>query len=484
MKISLGRKIVLLVIVVAVIMSGTCILVSGYVNRKTMDAEYMITADSMAGTVAVMADGDKLQEITQKVMAIYDASTVKYDATQWEESGYQTYLEQYEALTEDPVFIEMQKELRAIQDVSEVDCVYTLYPCPDEKTLVYIVDAAYGEDFMQPGSFDFAEESCYPYLNDLEQGLPAFITNTKEYGWVVTACVPIHNSKGEFVCFAAVDLSMNDVLEKENKFLYMLALILSVLTFIICVIAILYVNQKIVKPINMLSVAAGQYGRNASAKTHNYFSSMNIRTGDELEILLSSMKQMERDIDNYIDNLTQTRQQLSTVRQQADDLHELAHMDSLTGIRNRMAYDKEITRLDTEIENGLKDFGIVMIDLNSLKAINDTYGHECGNLAIKKLSSLICDIFVHSPVFRIGGDEFAVILRNKDYDRVEELTKEFEECMGKLKNDETLDVWERISAALGYALFDTQQDHNADDVFKRADEKMYENKKAMKKSGN
>lgn len=480
MKISLGRKIVLLVIAVAVLMSGTCILVSGYVNRKTMDAEYMITADSMAGTVAVMADGDKMQDITQKIMTIYNASQVRYDTTRAQEDGYQAYLEQYEALMEDPVFIEMQKELRAIQDVSEVDCVYTLYPCPDEKTLVYIVDAAYGEDFVQPGSFDFVEESCYPYLSDLEQGFPAFITNTKEYGWVVTACIPIHNSAGEFVCFAAVDLSMNEVLGKENNFLYMLALILSVLTFIICVIIILYVKQKIVKPINMLSEAAGQYGRGASAKTHNYFSSMNIHTGDELEILLSSMKQMERDIDNYIDNLSQTRQQLSTARQQADDMHELAHMDSLTGIRNRMAYDKEIARLDTEIGNGLKDFGIVMVDLNSLKMINDTYGHECGNQAIRKLSGLICDVFVHSPVFRIGGDEFAVILRNKDFVRVEELTKEFSGRLEDLKNDGTLEKWERISAALGYALFDPKIDHYADDVFKRADTNMYENKKFMK----
>ena len=55
------------------------------------------------------------------------------------------------------------------------------------------------------------------------------------------------------------------------------------------------------------------------------------------------------------------------------------------------------------------------IDLNNLKTINDTYGHDKGNIAIMKLANMICEVFSKSPVFRIGGDEFAVILFKKDY---------------------------------------------------------------------
>ena len=65
------------------------------------------------------------------------------------------------------------------------------------------------------------------------------------------------------------------------------------------------------------------------------------------------MVQMEQDIDSYIKSLTQTKEQLFSARQQADNMHELAHMDSMTGIRNRLAYDKEIIRLDSEIQKGL-----------------------------------------------------------------------------------------------------------------------------------
>ena len=480
MKLSLGSKIVLLVITVAVLLSGTCILVSGAVNRRTMEAEYVITADSMAATVAVMVDGDRMQAVADKIMEIYRKSENRMDATQGEKAGYDAYLAQYSHIMEDEDYLELQDSLRKIQDVSEVDCVYTLFVVPDEKVAVYLVDGAYGEDLVPPGTFDKMEESCYPYLDDLSQGIPAFITNTAEYGWVVTACAPIYNSAGEIVCCSAVDLSMNEVLEKENRFLFVLALILSGLTILICIVAIIYVRQKIIKPINMLSEAAGQYGQSTAKTSHNEFSSLHIHTGDELEILLGSMVKMERDIDTYIENLTQTRKQLSSAMQQADDMHELAHMDSLTGIRNRMAYDKEIDRVDAGIKEGHTEFGIAMVDLNFLKHINDTYGHECGNQAIKQLCRLICDVFVHSPVFRIGGDEFAVILRNNDYDKINALVEEFNGRMAQLGSQDGLEPWEKISAAIGYALFDAGKDCYAEDVFKRADQNMYERKKAMK----
>ena len=483
MKRSLGRKIVMLVISVAILLSVTCILISAFVIRKMMEDEYIITADSMAGTVAATVDGDRLERITKKVMELYYTADNRMSNVQQDESGFNEYADRFRFLTDDPDYIAVREELRSIQDVSEVDCVYTLCIDPEEKTCVYIVDAAY-EDIVAPGLFDLVEKVCYPYLDDLTQGFPAFITDTPEYGWVVTSCAPVYNSKGEVVCFAAVDLSMNEILSKVYRYLFILGGLLVSLTAIICVIAILYVRHRIVRPINMLSEAAGQYGQKEYSNTHNEFSTLKISTGDEIEVLLNSMVQMEKDIDRYIDNLTRTREQLSSARQQADDMHELAHMDALTGVRNKMAYDKEIQRLENEIINGLIDCGIAMIDLNFLKVINDTYGHECGNAAIKRLCKLVCKIFAHSPVFRIGGDEFAVILRGSDYENIEKLVAEFNESTETMEADDSLQPWEKISAALGYALFDKNTDKCTNDVFERADQRMYERKKVMKAGRN
>ena len=124
-----------------------------------------------------------------------------------------------------------------------------------------------------------------------------------------------------------------------------------------------------------------------------------------------------------------------------------------------------------------------MIDLNFLKQTNDNHGHECGDEALKKLSQVICSVFVHSPVFRIGGDEFTVLLENNDYDKIEELTNEFREKIERIYNHESLKPWERISAAIGYSLFDPKKDDDASDVFRRADEQMYKVKHQMKENG-
>ena len=196
------------------------------------------------------------------------------------------------------------------------------------------------------------------------------------------------------------------------------------------------------------------------------------------------MIQMESDIDSYIDNLTRTREQLTSAMQHADDMHELAHMDALTGLRNRLAYDKEIGSLDKSIREGCDAFGIGMVDLNFLKMINDSYGHDCGNIAIRMLSSVICEVFAHSPVFRIGGDEFAIVLKNNDYYNVDALVKEFNTRLELIAADTEREPWERITAAFGYAIFDSNIDLCADDVFRRADKSMYERKKAMKATRN
>ena len=161
-------------------------------------------------------------------------------------------------------------------------------------------------------------------------------------------------------------------------------------------------------------------------------------------------------------------------------MQALANRDALTGIRNKTAYDNEIRRLEWRLEDGLTEFGIAMIDLNFLKRINDTYGHEQGNAAIRKLCRLVCTVFEHSPVFRIGGDEFVVILENRDYNNIELLAQDFNDSLEEMAADINTEIWERISASLGYALYDPARDKSVSDVFKRADHAMYERKAEMK----
>ncbi|MBQ4464292.1 MAG: diguanylate cyclase, partial [Eubacterium sp.] len=95
-------------------------------------------------------------------------------------------------------------------------------------------------------------------------------------------------------------------------------------------------------------------------------------------------------------------------RRELRDEKVLARRDELTGTKNKTAYaELEQTiqdRIDADNECAL--FAIAVCDINDLKLINDTIGHKAGDDYIRSASKLLCDTFVHSPVFRIGGDEF------------------------------------------------------------------------------
>jgi diguanylate cyclase (GGDEF)-like protein len=120
-----------------------------------------------------------------------------------------------------------------------------------------------------------------------------------------------------------------------------------------------------------------------------------------------------------------------------------------------------------------------VLDVNYLKETNDRYGHEVGNKLIVTASRIISTTFKRSPVFRIGGDEFLVILQNSDLKDCEELIEKFDsECANAVVKADAVDV--AVSVAKGLAMYDSDRDSQFMDVFNRADNAMYENKRGMK----
>ena len=159
----------------------------------------------------------------------------------------------------------------------------------------------------------------------------------------------------------------------------------------------------------------------------------------------------------------------------------MARRDGLTGVRNSNAYREYILEIDSKIESGItpSPFGIVMFDVNDLKLINDTRGHSFGDEIIQRACCMICEIYKHSPIFRVGGDEFVAVLSEHDYEQRDELIRKFK--------DESLANRRSRSGpvvACGMALYDPEKDHNVDSVYARADKQMYENKKELKSDEN
>ena len=222
----------------------------------------------------------------------------------------------------------------------------------------------------------------------------------------------------------------------------------------------------------MLSSTASHYqaGKNSTEE----IDSLHIKTEDEIQSLYMSIKTMMHDINVYFDNLMSTTHELTETKIKADKMDELAHRDPLTGVGSKLAYDQKAAELTESIRKGNARFGIVMVDMNYLKKLNDTYGHERGNDAIRTTGRVLCDVFKHSPVYRIGGDEFVVVIEGRDYDDNLDLTNRFNWEVERLQGQ----PWEKISAAIGYALYEDES--TVDEVFRKADHKMYENKQMMK----
>ncbi len=156
---------------------------------------------------------------------------------------------------------------------------------------------------------------------------------------------------------------------------------------------------------------------------------------------------------------------------------ELARRDELTGTKNKTAFTELEKSIQNNIETGMDclPFAIAVCDLNNLKKINDTKGHKTGDDYIRSSAKLLCEIFDHSPVFRIGGDEFAVFLKGEDYNSRNRLMKQLHSTV--LSN---LDKHNGPVIAAGMAEYEPDSDTNVTDIFERADHLMYEDKRELK----
>ena len=479
LKISLGAKFVLLLIAFAIVLSGVSLVISYRAIEGMNDEHYLGRADEIAATVARVVDVQDLAKLQKETMEIYSSSPDKVTSDEWGTPEFEAYVGQYAELVQTPEYQHVLAQLRSLQEVNDVDCLYTSFVVPQDEAFVYLVDAA-EEDPCPIGCIDPVYEVNKEVLVNPAVGFPAYITDTDEYGWLVSAGVPVYGDGDEVVGYAFVDISMDVIKQKEGDYIRELSIMLVVLTIAICALTIILVRRFIVRPLNTLSKAASSYC-DPHEDTRSTFVGLDIRSKDEIGNLHKSMIQMENDIDNYIDNLVETRAKLKSTRMEADLMNDLAHKDALTGVRNRLAYEQELARLDAELAAGQDAFGIAVVDLNDLKTTNDEYGHDCGNISLMRISNFTCSVFAHSPVFRIGGDEFVVVLRGNDFDKVNDLVAEFNETLASQDDAEAeLEPWERVSAAIGYALYDANLDTDADSVFRRADKLMYENKKKMK----
>lgn len=217
-----------------------------------------------------------------------------------------------------------------------------------------------------------------------------------------------------------------------------------------------------------------------------YYSTEDVKTSlvdivkDNILIILSVVAVILLIIADLVLHTVRAEKKATQKENEVKDLNRKAFVDSLTSVRNKSAYteykQKLQERLDKEED---MDLAVAIFDCNYLKEVNDTYGHEKGDIYLKNACQLVCKVFDHSPVFRIGGDEFAVFLTNEDFKNRDKLFRTFEQKQHDI-NLSAESKWDEINIAFGMALFDPDIDDALTDTINRADKAMYDYKAKVK----
>jgi diguanylate cyclase (GGDEF)-like protein/PAS domain S-box-containing protein/putative nucleotidyltransferase with HDIG domain len=149
---------------------------------------------------------------------------------------------------------------------------------------------------------------------------------------------------------------------------------------------------------------------------------------------------------------------------------EIIHMnqhDYLTGLHNRRYFNEYLKTIN---HNKFYPIGIMMMDLNGLKLINDVFGHDKGDLLLKKIAKAFLKVVNHESIFRIGGDEFVILMKNANKNDLESIINKIKIEVDKISIEEV-----RVSVGIGYAI----KDHKSlsfNDTLNQAETNMYRNK--------
>lgn len=328
---------------------------------------------------------------------------------------------------------------------------------------MYIIDDSNSELYIM-GYYEIREkEFTDKDITHLDEPVISY----GDWGWLCSYYSIVYDSKGNPVCLVGCDVDMNEIMHERYKFLATFITLIIGISIIIYIGAIYIIKKLIIKPLNQINNETQKFNPTDSNSTIINLSLPNNEIGD----IYKSIKTLETNINTYIYNLNQVENDNKIKDTQILKLTDKTYKDALTSVGNVNAYNQKIKDL-------YGTYAIVMLDINNLKQINDKFGHKVGDEYIKGCCKLICNAFKHSPVYRIGGDEFIVILQKVDYDNrqfiIDKLTKTFDD----LYNNTNIDLPYRYSMSIGMAI--SKPDMSVEDVYNLADKQMYNNKVLFK----
>jgi diguanylate cyclase (GGDEF)-like protein/PAS domain S-box-containing protein len=222
--------------------------------------------------------------------------------------------------------------------------------------------------------------------------------------------------------------------------------------------------------------ATGQPNVNEEAHTHADGSVRTIRTTKTC-FTDENGKQVLVGIFTDLTALRATQRELEAANQR---LHDLAHLDRLTGLPNRMYFEETLAREAAAAARGHESFAVLFMDLNGFKHINDTHGHSAGDELIRQVGSRLAQTARRADFLaRLGGDEFVVVARHTGEDDARRLADRLAAIVNRPFALAAAEA--HVTVSIGVAVFPRDGSHS-DELIKNADAAMYHAKRVTRQS--
>ncbi len=257
----------------------------------------------------------------------------------------------------------------------------------------------------------------------------------------------------------------NELWQQIQNFIVDIVILLSVFTLLMIVIF----QRLFSRPMQTLANYVQQLKKDTDT-TH---------TQPKETFFVKELEALKHSIHDYHQDLQTTQTELNT---QYEKVWKQARQDALTGIFNRRAFDEMWNKLVASYEYNPSDISFILFDCDFFKALNDTYGHEIGDDVIRITAKTIQkNLPSQYDVFRIGGDEFVVIIQDRPLHEAFDIAKK---CLKALKNYNFcgIGIKEKLSFSIGISHLAHQTSKNLrDDLLnlpRQADIAMYKAKQS------
>ena len=316
MRHSLSSRVFRAVLLGSVLLGVVCLMIGLSLYSIAVARQNISTAFNLSRNAsAILHKTADTETLSREVMTRYRSLSEKERA----DPSSETYQAVFADLTEREDYKTILSVLSDFKASSEVYDIYLAMYDSQNNAIVYIADPELSpENHCEPGMWERTEhEGIKKFLNWNGTGMLYDIGNTENYGWMCTAGVPVRAQSGEVTCFVLSDITLQNVISGIWRFVlqYTIGLVLVILLFGFFLTR--HLKKTVVEPINAITEASRRYTADKKAGVQNtaHFTHLEVHTGDEIENLALTVKDMERDLQDHEQNLTRIaaeKQRIST----------------------------------------------------------------------------------------------------------------------------------------------------------------------------